>query len=248
MESRSMTCSLIPRMILALSIVALSQSCKNEVSPQSQGIPIEKRTQSIESAMEYLDSGQIVKALAITSLLTKEDAESPESQEAHGLVLLASAEKFDQDGFPDNAKIERERALTAFETACTLLSKPTLLSLSTGQLAHMLGDEKKARSYYNLAHDADENDERASFFIAQMEMLEEDWQKAQSWINKSMARNSTEPYTLLSSALIEVSLGNLELATSRADEGCKQKPNDENLRFMQARVYRKAGHPDRAVE
>ena len=56
-------------MILALSIVALSQSCKNEVSPQSQGIPIEKRAQSIESAMEYLDSGQIVKALAITSLL-----------------------------------------------------------------------------------------------------------------------------------------------------------------------------------
>ena len=63
-----------------------------------------------------------------------------------------------------------------------------------------------------------------------------------------MARNSTEPYSLLSSGLIEASLGNFELATSRADEGCKQKPNDENLRFMQARVYRKAGHPNRAVE
>ena len=79
-------------------------------------------------------------------------------------------------------------------------------------------------------------------------MLEEEWQDAQSWINKSMERNSTEPYTLLSSGLIEASLGNLELARARADDGCKQKPNDENLRFMQARVYRMAGQPNRALE
>ena len=53
---------------------------------------------------------------------------------------------------------------------------------------------------------------------------------------------------MLSSGLIEASLGNLELAISRADEGCSQKPNDENLRFMQARVYRIEGQPKRALE
>ena len=235
-------------MILALTIVALSQSCKNEVSLQSKEIPIEKRSKSIKSAMEYLDSGQIVKALAITSVLVKQDGNSPQSQETHGLVLLASADQFEQDGFPDNARIERERALKAFESACMLLSKPTLLSLSAGQLAHMLGRNEQAISHYKIAHEADNQDERASFFLAQMHMLEKEWQEAQSWINKSMARNRDEPYTLLSSGLIEASLGNIELAIQRADKGCKQKPNDENLRFMQARVYRKAGQPIRAIE
>ena len=235
-------------MILALSFVALMQSCTNEESPQSQGISVEKRSKSIESAMEYLDSGQVVKALAITSVLVKEDENSPQTQEAHGLVLLASADQFDQDGLPENALIERERALKAFESACSLLSNPTLLSLSTGQLAHMLGKDEKARSYYKLAHEADENDERSSFFLAQMAMLEEEWQEAQSWINESMNRNANEPYTLLSSGLIEASLGNVELAINRADQGCKQKPNDQNLRFIQARVYRIAGQPNRALE
>ncbi len=198
--------------------------------------------------MEYLDSGQVVKALAITSVLVKEDANSPDSQETHGLVLLASADQFEKDNLPDNALIERERALEAFEIACSLLNDPTLLSLSTGQLAHMLGDNAKAKTYYLNAHQADAEDERASFFLAQMAMLNEDWEEAQTWINESIARNDVEPYTLLSSGLIEAALGNIDVAVTRADQGCKQKPNDENLRFMQARIYRMAGEPHRALE
>ena len=92
-------------MILALSLVALLQSCTNDNSRQSQGISVEKRSKSIQSAMEYLDSGQVVKALAITSILVKEDKNSPQTQEAHGLVLLASADRFDQDGLPQNLSL-----------------------------------------------------------------------------------------------------------------------------------------------
>ena len=202
--------------------------------------------------MEHLDAGNVKEALAITTtLVTREHitgAINAESQEAYALALLAHAEQLDMDGENDNAESERMKALDAYIAACGLLPQPGLLELSTAQLAHMLGELEVAKDYYMRSHQSTPKDGRASFFIAQMAMLDNDWEIAQKWINESIKRNKNEPFTLLSSSLIEAQLGNFEIALLRASQGCKIKPDDSSLRFMQARVVRLAGNPAQAID
>ena len=112
----------------------------------------------------------------------------------------------------------------------------------------MLGKNDIAKQYYKSAHENVPIDSRASFFLAQMHMLQEEWNEAKQWIDASLDRDPFEPFALLSSALIEVQLGNVEAANTRAKQGCDINPNDPNLRFIQARVVRLSGNPDRALE
>ena len=49
-------------------------------------------------------------------------------------------------------------------------------------------------------------------------MLQEKWTEAKTWIDESKFRNPYEPFTLLSSALIEAQLGNSEIAVELAVE------------------------------
>ena len=239
---------MIPVLVLAVVLTG----CKNNESPTARLITPEQRAAAIESAMEYLDAGNVKEALAITTtLITREHitgAVNAESQETYALVLLAHAEQLDMTSENELAESERRKALDAYIATCDLLPQPGLLELSTAQLAHMLGELEVARDYYIRSHQSTPKDGRASFFIAQMAMLDNDWGTAQKWINESMERNENEPFTLLSSGLIEAQLGNFKTALLRASQGCKIKPDDSSLRFMQARVIRLAGNPAQAMD
>jgi tetratricopeptide (TPR) repeat protein len=198
--------------------------------------------------MVHLDAGRVLEALAITSTLVERDADSAQSQEAHALVLLANAARLDTMLQSEHARNNRFKALEAYQVACTQSTNPGLLQLSTAQLAQMLGNDEIAKQCYKSAHENVPIDSRASFFLAQLHMLQEEWIEAKQWIDASLERDQFEPFALLSSALIEVQLGNIEVANARATQGCDINPNDPNLRFIQARVIRLSGNPDRALE
>ncbi len=198
--------------------------------------------------MVHLDAGRVLEALAITSTLVERDADSAQSQEAHALVLLADAARLNELFQPEQATNSRLKALGAYTVACTLSTNPGLLQLSAAQLAQMLGKDEVAKQYYKAAHENVPIDSRAAFFLAQMHMLQEEWNEAKQWIDASLERDPFEPFALLSSALIEVQLGNIEAANTRAAQGCDINPNEPNLRFIQARVVRLSGNPDRALE
>ena len=82
---------MIPVLVLAVVLTG----CKNNESPTVRLITPEQRAAAIESAMEYLDAGNVKAALAITTtLITREHitgAVNAESQETYALVLLAHA-------------------------------------------------------------------------------------------------------------------------------------------------------------
>lgn len=222
--------------------------CGNSETSGSEPITVQARRASIDAAMVHLDAGRVLEAMAITSTLVERDADSAQSQEAHALVLLADAARLDTMSQADQAHQSRSKALEAYEAACAQSTNPGLLQLSTAQLAQMLGKDEIAKQYYKSAHENVPIDSRASFFLAQMHMLQEEWTEAKQWIDASLLRDRFEPFALLSSALIEVQLGNLETANARATQGCDINPNDPNLRFIQARVIRLSGNPNRALE
>ena len=214
----------------------------------AEPITVQVRRSSIDAAMVHLDAGKVLEALAITSTLVERDPDSAQSQEAHALVLLADAARLDTMYQAEQAGYSRSKALEAYKTACAQSTNPGLLQLSAAQLAQMLGKDELAKQYYKSAHENVPIDSRASFFLAQIHMLQEEWIEAKQWIDASLERDQFEPFALLSSALIEVQLGNIDVAITRATQGCDINPNDPNLRFIQARVIRLSGNPDRALE
>lgn len=234
-------------MIPAALIIATVTNCGNDRTHQELPITVEQRRASIDSAMSLLDVGRTTEALAITTNLVKKDPASAKSQEAHALVLLAKANQLDSTGKTEDATSKRLEALDAYVIACEESKEPGLLLLSTAQLAQMLNKDTAA-AYYRLAHEQVQGDGRASFFLAQIYMLQENWAEAQQWINESLLRDSSEPFALLSSALVEAQLGNFHDAKQLATRGCQILPNDSSLRFIQARVMRLSGSPKIALE
>jgi tetratricopeptide (TPR) repeat protein len=240
--------SAIGRIIPFLFCVALLVGCGVSESSVVEPIAVQARRASIDSAMVHLDADKVLEALAITSTLVERDSDSAQSQEAHALVLLADAARLDTMYQTEQAEYSRSKALEAYKTACAQSTNPGLLQLSAAQLAQMLGKDELAKQYYKSAHENVPIDSRASFFLAQIHMLQEEWIEAKQWIDASLERDQFEPFALLSSALIEVQLGNIDVAITRATQGCDINPNDPNLRFIQARVIRLSGNPDRALE
>ena len=229
-------------------MIALCIGCQNQETPPENSITQEQRDAAIESAEEHLNAGNLNKALAITTQLVSKDDTSSLSLELHALVLLALADLSQGDGALQKAQAERLKSLDAFQQACRCSTQPGLLELSTGKVAQMVGEDEIAKEYYEKAHLNVEDDGRAAFFLAQIEMLNANWQDAKIWLVKSNTRDPYEPYTLLSLALVEAQLGNHALANSLADDGCDILPNNMDLRFIQARVFRLTNQPIRAIE
>jgi tetratricopeptide (TPR) repeat protein len=189
-----------------------------------------------------------MEALAITSILVARDPDSAQSQEVHALALISEGWRHENSGNPEAGTEKWAEALDAYILACDQSTTAGLLQLSTAQLAHMLGEIPIAKKYYELAHQNVFNDARASFFLAQIELLNSQWEPAKRWITQSLKRNPNEPFALLSLALIEAELGNTSVAVELATQGCNLLPEEPNLRFIQARVLRLAGNPEQALE
>ena len=235
-------------MIPAMLIVAFATACSNTETPQSQQITVDQRESAIDSAMQHLQANRSMEALAITSTLVARDPDSAESQEIHALALISEGWRHENIGNPDVGTEKWTEALDAYILACNQSTTPGLLQLSTAQLAHMVGEIPTAKKYYELAHDNVFNDARASFFLAQIDLLNSEWEPAKRWIKQSLKRSPNEPFALLSLALIEAELGNTSVALELATQGCLILPDEPNLRFIQARVVRLAGNPVQALE
>ena len=235
-------------MIPAVLMIAFHIGCGKPESQQTHTISVEQRHAAIESATELLQSNQVEEALAITSTLIATDSDSAQAQEIHALALIAEGWRLEGIGEFGRAQEKREEALNAYILACKKSSTPGLLELSTAQLAQMIGNEAIASEYYKRAHLNVPHDGRASFFLAQISMLNKQWEEGRGWIILSLERNPNEPFALLSYALIQAELGNYSHAKELAIQGCTIAPNNPNLRFMQARVLRLSGHPTQALE
>jgi len=222
--------------------------CGNADSSRATQITVEQRRTAIDSAMAHLNADRVNEALAIVSTLVKKDSKSSQSQETYATILLASSLNFDKEGNISKGIEYRQRALDAYIAACEYSSAPGLLQLSTAQLAQMMDKIEVAKKYYKLAHASNPSDGRPSFFLTQLYLLSKEWEVAQHWVHESLLRDPNEPFTLLSSALVEAELGNVSKSKQLAARGCEILPNDSTLRFMQARVIRLSGNPVQALE
>ncbi|MDP6693836.1 MAG: hypothetical protein QF444_05860 [Phycisphaerales bacterium] len=198
--------------------------------------------------MKHLDAGRTVEALAITSKLVLRDPDTIETLERHAIVLLAQAVKLEGNGDVEQSQRRREEALEAYLSACNLSGVTGGTQFSAAQLAHMLGKIKIAIPLYEKVHETLPNDGRSSLWLSQIYLLEENWESANRWIELSLKRQPSDPFTLISAGLIKANLNDCEAAKNYTLTAIKHRPRDEDIRLMQARVFRICDEPARALE
>jgi len=236
---------IIPATLLAVCFLA---SCSSDTEPNSTSISAEARRTALDSAMQHLDAGRTVEALAITSTLITRDPNSIDTLEQHALVLLAEAARVEKLGNMTIANTRREEALESYVAACSHQNVKGETQFSAAQLAHMLGEIELAISFYKQSHQKLPSDGRSALWLAQIDLLSKNWDQANYWITESLQRNSKEPSALISAGLIQANLGDCEKAMDWTTKAIRIKPNDQNFRLMQARVLRICGDPIRALE
>ena len=198
--------------------------------------------------MKHLDSGRSIEALAITSKLLEHDGNSLEILEKHAIVLLAEAARLESNDLAAQAMTKRDEAMAVYIRACDQEGVSGGTQFSAGQLAHMLGDTSLAQTLYEQSHLSLAGDGRSAFYLAQIFMLEEQWTRAHDWIQESLKRQPNEVFSLISAGLIDANLGNCDSAKLHTARAVQMKPNDANVRIMQARVLRLCNEPARALE
>ncbi len=228
--------------------VCFLSACSDDTQSNSPTISAEARRTALESAMQHLDAGRTVEALAITSKLLLRDPNSINTLEKHAVVLLGEAQRLERLGNSDAANTRREEALESYIAACTHPEVLGETQFSTAQLAHMLGEIDVAISLYKQSHKKLPNDFRSALWLAQIDLLAQDWDSANHWITESLQRNPNEPSTLISAGLIEANLGDCEKAMAFTNRATHIQPNNESFRLIQARVLRMCGDPVRAIE
>ena len=236
---------IIPSTLLAVCFLA---ACSRDAGPSTPAIPAETRRTALESAMQHLDAGRSVEALAITSKLILRDPNSIDALEKHAIVLLAEAARLESLGNSPIANTHRENALESYIAACSHQDVKGETQFSAAQLAHMLGKIELAISLYMESHEKLIHDGRSALWLAQIDLLAQNWSEANEWISKSLQRNPKEPSALISAGLIQANLGNCEDAKAYTNKAIRLQPNDQNFRIMQARVLRICGDPQRAIE
>ena len=239
----------MPRIIPAkFVLVGLLFACSPEVDHGHEPISVEARRAAIDGAMQHLDVGRSVEALAITSKLVLRDPSSLESLETHAVVLLGETLRLESNGNVDQAHILKNEALETYLLMCQLENVSPQIQFSAAQLAHEMGELEQAQSLYRKSHSTLVNDGRPALWLAQIDLLEENWVSANNWIQESLQRQPLEPFTLISAGLIQANLQQCDEAILLTNKALKLKPNNEYFRFMQARILRLCGNPTRALE
>jgi tetratricopeptide (TPR) repeat protein len=236
---------IIPAALLGVSFLL---GCSHEPTETNLGVTTKARRTALDSAMKQLDAGRTVEALAITSKLVLRDPSSHEVLEKHAIVLLAEASRVDNNGEYELAIERREEALEAYVAACAHIGVAGETQFSAAQLAHMLGEIDLAQSLYKKTHQALPKDGRSALWLAQIELLNKNWNSANDWINESLLRQPLEPSALISAGLIQANLGNCKKGMQYTNKAVSLQPSDENFRLMQARVLRICHEPRRALE
>jgi predicted Zn-dependent protease len=239
----------MPRIIPAsLLAVCLFVGCSYDAEPDTPTITLETKTAALDSAMQHLNAGRTVEALAITSKLILRDPNSIDTLEKHAIVLLAEAARVETLGESAIARTRREEALEAYIAVCTHQNVRGETQFSAAQLAHMLGEIELAISLYKQSHEKLMHDGRSALWLAQIDLLSNNWSEANYWITQSLTRNPKEPTALISAGLIQANLGDCENALLSTKSAIRMQPNNQNFRLMQARVLRICGDPERAIE
>lgn len=211
------------------------------LSPQA----IEK---SLSAAAQYVNTAQYGQAKAILSVLIQRAPDDLRAREQYGQLLAFLAIEAANLGDALSARILWEEAYEQYRMAVALDPESSGLLHSAGMIAFSAGKHEQALEHYLEAARLDTLNPQPLVFAAQVLISSERLDEAQIQLEKALVLDPDEPVIHASLGLIDMQRERYEEAIEHIAEARRIAPHDIGILVQQARIFRRSGDPNRALE
>jgi len=219
--------------------------------PQAADLPAidsAKIEKSLAAAQEYTQSQDFAKATAILVTLIEKAPNEVRGRELYGQTLAMQAKQAEQRGEELPAKELWSRAWKQYEAAVKIDDRNAGLRHSAGSMAMMAGESAAALEQFETAAKLDPRNAQFPLFAAQLLMQQGKLAEAKASAARALEIDPDEPIAHATLAMIELEQGNHAAALERIVEARRISPDDVGLRAQHAKVLRKSGHPNDALQ
>jgi len=228
-----------------------SKSSSADASASSSsggGVSPKAIDQSLAAAEQYLVGGQAVKAEAILRTLIEKEPDLLAARELYARTLMTKAGQATKEGIAEQATEARRKAYEQYQAALEIDPGSAGLHHAAGMLASLLGRSDAALEHFQRAAAIDPANPQYPLFAAQMLLQNEDYAAARRSLENVLAVDPNQPQALASLAVVYMEQGDFETAIKQITQARSHNRHDINLRVIEAKIYRRAGQPKRAVE
>jgi predicted Zn-dependent protease len=203
---------------------------------------------ALTAADQYLNAQEIEKAEAIlTRLVTRAPAEG-RARELLGQVLTLRASRAERRGERDAAVAARLDALEQYRAAVALDPDSAGLHHSAGVVAMAAGQADAALELFGRASRLAPENPQHPLYAAQVLIQQQQFAAAEEALRAVLALDPDEPVAHASLAIVAIETGRVDDAMAAIGEARAIAPRDLRFRAQEARIHRRAGDPQRALE
>jgi len=246
---------------LALAAGALS-SCRKPAHPSNAAasraaadppgvqpdITNEKIEQSLTAAQEYIQSEDPIKAQAILITLIQRAPREVRARELYGQTFTLLALQTQRRGNAQAEQQFRDRAYEQYQAAVELDPNSAGLQQSAGMMALAAGNTGAALGHFQTAGKLDPKSPQHPLYEAQVLIQAKRYDEARACLERVLALDPDEAIAHASLAIISLDQGQYDEALKHIAEARRIQPDDLGLRAQQAKIYRRKGDPQKALQ
>lgn len=208
----------------------------------------EKIEQSLAAAQEYIQSEDPIKAQAILLTLIQRAPREVRARELYGQTLTLLALQAQRRG---NGKAEqefRQQAYEQYQVAVQIDPSSAGLQQSAGMMALSAGNADAALAHFQTAGKLDSKNPQHPLYEAQIHIQAKRYDDARACLDRVLALDPDEAITHASLAMIALDLSQFDDALKHMAEARRIQPDDIGFRAQQAKIYRRKGDPQKALQ
>ena len=203
---------------------------------------------SLDAAERYLATGSPTEAQAIAIRLVEEAPDHHGPHDLLGRLSVRQALGLQASGRDAEATQMFAVAYGHYEQATERAPDIAGLQQAAGEIAVLAARSDAAMRHYQVAAELAPEDPRPPLYMAQVLMTEGDMAQARQWIGRVLLLDPDQPHALASLAMIEAEAGAWTAAFDAISKARASQPDDVGLRVVEARLHRRHGDPQRALE
>jgi len=203
---------------------------------------------ALDAAHQYLDGDDLPRAEAVLAVLLDKAPREARAHELLGQVLARRGVKARAAGDPAAAGEAYAEAYEHYAIAVELDADSAGLQQSAGIVAHAAGLPEEALAHYRAAASLDPRRAQYPLYAAQVLIETKRYDEATTALDTVIVLDPDEPIAHASLAIVALEQGRYDEALSHIAEARRIVPGDLRFRAQEARIHRRRGAPEMAVE
>lgn len=237
------------RLTLMILIGILSGGCGSEPLPSAEPAMTPAAIEaSLDAAERYLASGSVAEAEAIATRMVQATPNHFGPHDLLGRIAVRQALGLQAAGRDAESTSMFVVAYGHYEDAARLAPEIAGLQQTAGEIAVLAAKPEAAMNHYMAAAALSPEDPRPPLYMAQIFMGAGDMEQARHWIERVLVIEPRQPHALATLAMIEADAEQWPAAFDAIAQARAAQPDDLGLRVIEARLHRRHGDAERALE